>query len=99
MSHRIAAASIIAIAGFIPALALAQSQAPVPPEMRSEALSLMQLCRSDYDRWCSGVTPGGGRILACLQAHSAQLNSACAGALPRAEALRDRAIANGVMPK
>jgi hypothetical protein len=99
MSHRIAAASIIAIAGFIPALAQAQSQAPVPPEIRSEAVSLMQLCRGDHDRWCSGVTPGGGRILACLQAHSAQLSSACAGAMPRAEALRDRAIANGVMPK
>lgn len=88
-------ASIIATAAFIPSFAAAQ----VPPEMRREATSLMQLCRGDYDRLCSGVTPGGGRVLACLQAHSDKLNPACAEALPRAEALRDAAVKTGVMPK
>jgi hypothetical protein len=69
------------------------------PQLRSEAMSLIQICRGDYDRLCIGVTPGGGRILACLQAHSGQLSSACANAMPRAEALKDSAIASGVMPK
>jgi hypothetical protein len=67
--------------------------------MRSEAMALMQVCRSDYDRLCAGVRPGGGRVLACLQSHADQLGAACAGAMPRAQSLRDGAVAAGVMPK
>ena len=73
--------------------------AQVPPQMRSEAMSLMQLCRGDYDRLCGGVPPGGGRILACLQNHASQLSAACGQAMPRAEALKNSAIAGGAMPK
>ncbi|ULL01823.1 hypothetical protein FJV43_14275 [Bradyrhizobium sp. I71] len=67
--------------------------------MRSEAQTVMQACRADHDRLCSDVAPGGGRILACLQSHAGQLTSACARALPRAQALRDSAVATGVAPK
>ena len=61
----------------IPALTLAGSafisaafpmarsaQAQVSPQMRGEAMTLMQICRGDYDRLCAGVQPGGGRVLA-----------------------------------
>ena len=74
-------------------------QAQVPPQMRNEAMSLMQICRGDYDRLCAGVLPGGGRILACLQSHAGQLSANCGQAMPRAEALKDSAVAGGVMPK
>ena len=96
----------------IPALALAglafgstafpmalSAQAQVSPQMRGEAMTLMQICRGDYDRLCAGVQPGGGRILACLQNHANQLSSACGQAMPRAQALKDSAAAAGVMPK
>ncbi len=96
----------------IPALALAGStlvstafavagfaQAQVSPQMRGEALTLMQICRGDYDRLCAGIQPGGGRVLACLQNHSNQLSVACGQAMPRAQALKDGAAAAGVMPK
>ena len=96
----------------IPALALAGSafisaafpvacsaQAQASPQMRGEAMTLMQICRGDYDRLCAGVQPGGGRILACLQNHANQLSSACGQAMPRAQALKDSAAAAGVMPK
>lgn len=89
------AAVVAAIIAAAPSGAVAQ----VPPQMRSEAMSLMQLCRGDYDRLCSGVQPGGGRILACLQNHANQLSTACGQAMPRAEALKNSAVAGGVMPK
>jgi hypothetical protein len=60
---------------------------------------VIQACRADYDRLCGDVTPGGGRILACLQSHAGQLTSACAQTLPRAQALRDSAVSAGVAPK
>jgi Cysteine rich repeat len=77
----------------------AAAQAQVPPEMRSEAMTLMRLCRSDYDRLCSGVTPDGGRILACLQSHAGALSRPCAQVMSRAQALKDRAAAAGVLPR
>jgi hypothetical protein len=57
------------------------------------------VCRGDYDRLCGGVTPGGGRILACSQGHASQLSALCMQAMPRAEARKNLAIAGGVMPK
>lgn len=90
-----AIAAVLTFAATLPA----RAQSQPTPQMRSEAISLMQICRGDYDRLCSGVTPGGGRILACLQSHANELGPACAQAMPRAEALRNSATAAGAMPK
>jgi Cysteine rich repeat len=88
-------AGVAVAAGSLPAVA----QAPAPPQMRSEAMVIMALCRSDYDRLCSGVRPGGGRILACLQSHAGALSPACGRAMPRAQVLKDNAAAAGVLPR
>ena len=94
------AAALISIAATAPSFAQTRfAQAQITPQMRSEAMSLMQICRGDYDRLCSGIMPGGGRILACLENRSSLLSPACAQAMPRAEALKDSAVAGGVMPK
>jgi hypothetical protein len=77
----------------------APAQAQVTAQMRGEAMSLMKICRADYDRLCAGVRPGGGRILACLQDHAAQLSGSCSQAMPRAQALKDNAAATGALPK
>jgi hypothetical protein len=79
--------------------ASSNAQAQVPPQMRSEALALVQLCRADSDRLCAGVVPGGGRILACLKGQISQLSPPCAQAMPRAEVLKNGAVAAGVLPK
>lgn len=39
-------------------------------------------CRSDLQSLCSGVQPGGGRLLACLKANQARLAPDCQAALP-----------------
>ena len=90
-------AALFAGSAALPVAAHAQTQ--IPPRMRGEAMTLMQICRGDYDRVCSNVVPGGGRILACLQDHANQLSPGCAQAMPRAQSLRDSAVAAGVMPK
>lgn len=34
-------------------------------------------CKADYEKYCSGVTPGGGRIIACLNKQRDALSDAC----------------------
>ena len=34
-------------------------------------------CHADVGRLCQGVAPGGGRIIACLQSHPAELSPGC----------------------
>lgn len=41
-------------------------------------------CIADHDRLCSGVTPGGGRIVRCLVDRSEALSPGCRAALERA---------------
>ena len=50
------------------------------------ATSAHQACMPDYKALCSGTSPGGGRVLACLEAHASQLSPGCKEAL----AVRER---------
>jgi len=34
-------------------------------------------CKGDYDRYCTGTVPGGGRIIACLNKQHDALSDAC----------------------
>lgn len=34
-------------------------------------------CKSDYEKFCNGTMPGGGRVLACLSKHNGNLSAAC----------------------
>jgi hypothetical protein len=34
-------------------------------------------CKADYEKYCSGVMPGGGRIIACLNKQRDSLGEAC----------------------
>ena len=34
-------------------------------------------CQADYQKFCSGVMPGGGRVLECLAKRKDKLSSAC----------------------
>jgi hypothetical protein len=41
-------------------------------------------CRDDINRLCAGVQPGGGRILACLREHTADVSPGCHDMMQRA---------------
>jgi hypothetical protein len=34
-------------------------------------------CKPDYEKFCKGVMPGGGRIIACLAKQKDKLSAAC----------------------
>ena len=44
-----------------------------------------QACRADAKKVCNGTKPGGGRLLACLKQHEAELSPDCKAALPTLE--------------
>jgi hypothetical protein len=41
-------------------------------------------CSTDVRSLCAGVTPGGGRVLACLQSHVGELSVGCSTVLSKA---------------
>jgi hypothetical protein len=38
-------------------------------------------CKTDYEKFCAGTAPGGGRVVACLNKQHNQLSDACKKAL------------------
>jgi hypothetical protein len=50
-------------------------------------------CQQELTRYCDAVTPGEGRLLACLFAHEDRLSGRCDYALYHASAQLERAIA------
>ena len=34
-------------------------------------------CKADYEKYCAGTAPGGGRVVACLNKQLPQLSDAC----------------------
>jgi hypothetical protein len=42
-------------------------------------------CMGDYKKFCKGVAPGGGRIIACLSKSSNKLTANCRKVLTAAE--------------
>ena len=61
---------------------LCSSQAASAQEMTAEQRSA---CMGDYEKYCNGVTPGGGRIIACLAKESDKITPACKKVLTAAE--------------
>jgi len=50
-------------------------------------------CKMELEKYCSQVTPGQGRVLACLYAHEDKLSGKCEYALYDAAAQLERAVA------
>jgi hypothetical protein len=50
-------------------------------------------CKMELEKYCSQVTPGQGRVLACLYAHEDKLSGKCEYALYDAAVQLERAVA------
>ncbi len=46
---------------------------------------IREACAADYKSLCTGVQPGGGRIIACLKENETKLSSNCQKALTAAK--------------
>lgn len=54
-----------------------------PLGAHAQGIGMGQACQADAAKLCPGVQPGGGRVLACLKQHEAELSAGCQAALPR----------------
>ena len=43
----------------------------------SDGSGLVQACSADFQNFCQGVQPGGGRVVACLRKNLAELTTSC----------------------
>ena len=64
------AAEFFGLVGFSTS-AVAQNSTSAPAQNQSGA------CMADYEKYCSGVSPGGGRIIECLSKQHDSLSEAC----------------------
>ena len=71
--------------------ALAQQPAPPSAEVR-------QACHADFQKFCAGVRPGGGRIEQCMAPHKAELSQPCRDAMAKAEQQHAPAGTGGQSP-
>ncbi len=55
--------------------------------------SVLNGCKKELESYCNNVTPGEGRLLACLYAHMDKLTTKCEYALYDAAAQLERAVA------
>jgi hypothetical protein len=78
---RLAAALVLAAASAAPVVA----QQPL-------AEQVLEGCASELETHCAAVTPGEGRLLACLYAHGDKLSGQCEFALYDAAVRLERAI-------
>lgn len=75
-------AGVVALAA--PAFAQTATQQP------TEGRALLRACGPDIQNFCSGVSPGGGRIIGCLRPHLRQLSPECKGQMVEAHARRQQ---------
>jgi hypothetical protein len=81
---------IIAIFGITMSVLLVATPAKALEDVINNAA---EACEQELTTYCKDVTPGGGRILACMFAHEDKLSGRCEYALYDAAAQLERAIA------
>jgi Cysteine rich repeat len=64
----------------------ADAYADTPPAAASQSAgspTIPQACKSELESYCQNITPGGGRLLVCLQPHFEELSSGCAAVVEK----------------
>jgi len=60
----------VATASFLTALLMAVGAS-------AQTAAEQKACKADFEKYCSGVLPGGGRVIACLEKQKEKLSPAC----------------------
>ena len=90
--------TVQALLGLVVACLITQASGQMPAQdvtaaMQGElATQVLEGCNSEFTRYCAEVTPGEGRLLACLYAYEDKLSGQCEHALYDAAARLERAI-------
>lgn len=82
---RISSRALVVTCGLLLPAGAVQAQS-LPPEANHPAVrAAIDACIGDARRLCSGVVPGGGRIVRCLAASEPALTPTCRAALLKAK--------------
>ena len=79
------------IFGFVIALSI-NAQAGMALAQSSVVENVVKACQNEIQSYCSQVTPGEGRMLACFYAHENRLTVQCINALYDGMATLERAV-------
>ncbi len=96
--HRngIVLASLVALLVFAGTALAEKPMVPAKKSMEQAGQNIVKTvaegCKKEIETYCKNVTPGEGRILACLYAHEDKLTGRCDYALYDAAAQLERAI-------
>jgi|HubBroStandDraft_3_1064219.scaffolds.fasta_scaffold05397_4 hypothetical protein len=71
------------------------AQAQNAPDPAPAGQGVRAACAADFNKFCSDVQPGGGRIRACIAEHKDDLSPGCRDALQQARAHRPQPDAGG----
>ncbi len=77
--------------GFLIALSIV-AQASMTFAQSSIVENVIKACQNEIDSYCSQVTPGEGRMLACFYAHENKLTVQCINALYDGMATLERVV-------
>jgi hypothetical protein len=80
---------ILAATGAPPAFA---AEDPVAKDLQKAVETFAQGCEVELSTWCEDVTPGEGRLLACLYARQDKLSSRCEFAIYDSAAQLERTL-------
>lgn len=90
MSHTYLSTSAIGGLLIFATLGAAEAQT-LPPEASNPAVkTAVSACMADAQRLCSGIVPGGGRIVRCLASKQAELTPPCRDSMLKAKAALER---------
>jgi hypothetical protein len=93
MRNIIPSESFCAFMIILPGTVAAQQKGPAEAAEEGVVETVATGCEKELAAYCQGVTPGDGRILACLYAHEDKLSGQCEYALFDAAAQLERAVA------
>jgi hypothetical protein len=79
------------ISGFFLALSII-AQSSIALAQNSVVENVVKACQTEIEDYCSQVTPGEGRMLACFYAHENKLTVQCINALYDGMATLERAV-------
>ncbi len=91
-SFDILAGPTLAVAIALASSPLASAQSQDQSTTRQQIIeSLRNACSPYFEKLCSGVEPGGGRVLECLQNHKDELSDSCRTEVEKVMKLREQA--------
>ena len=62
---------------FIAAAAITMTLSFTNARAQEFSAAQREACKTDYEQFCKGTVPGGGRVLACLSKQESKLSASC----------------------